>query len=186
MGYLVGGLLRTGLDTEARSYLRSFVQPVDADLGEPISVQDHQRWLISNAAAFERFGWRMERIEVDLLPEATRLANDFDRSKPDPFVRVVARGEVSGHEYAIMETDFHTDTDRGEWQPEFVVYDGDSFEVQVVDHDLSSNLGLFNRSEQSFGAVCLSARAPIPTSIAPEPDAGRYWSATIAWAEVHH
>lgn len=111
MSYLVGSILRTRTKDDQKQYLRSLVQPANADVGEPISAEEHRLWLERNFASFRQVGWRMKEIEIRLLPKTTRIDKDLDGSKPDPFLRVKHRDAASGHEYTI-ETDCVVQTNR--------------------------------------------------------------------------
>jgi pimeloyl-ACP methyl ester carboxylesterase len=186
VGYLVGRILQRGLTKEAERYVRTFAQPLDTDAGEPMALKQHEQWLAENRTAFKRIGWQLKDVEIRLLPEATRVANDASGSQPDPFLRLRVDGGAPRHGCRRFETSFHEDTDHARWRPRIVLFEGDRLSLQVVDFDVSTVLGQFDPSEEILGAVNIEAKPPLVTEVAAQPTRGRYWSANLEWTEAHH
>ena len=179
IGFLVGQYLRDGDTDSWCDSMRRYVQPAEADDGQPISEKEHRVWLDKNEPSFEHAGWKLERFQLELTQGAIAEAADptFFRL-PDPLLRLQVLDpqgdEVESH------TDTKSDVLKADWRPRFLVPEGRQFVLEVLDED---DVGF---RFDSLGKIKLIADGCPDTSVASDPSQGRHWSATMTWSSYHH
>jgi pimeloyl-ACP methyl ester carboxylesterase len=174
MGFLVGTLLRHRRGPEELRYLKTFVQPADADMGRPIPAADQQRWLADNRSSFERAGWSLERVELQLHTDAKDIAREWRDSLPDPYLKVSV-----GNRLEWKTEKGESNTMRHDWTLQTLVCQGEDLCLEVFD---------FIRAypDKSLGRFETRVSENVPENVPADVAGKRYWSAKLIWEAFHH
>lgn len=171
-GYVLGIVMRERCSPLSLAYLQSTIHPPDADDGSPVSLLSHRSWLRENAEKLSFSGWVLRSLDVTLVPEARFVADDFDRSLPDPVAVIHDGGEF------IVQSQIEVDVAQATLDVGGFFPVGRRRRLDVRDQDIFTSY--------SLGAVEIDGGDQVPTRILPAPEVGRYWGAELRWQWVHY
>jgi pimeloyl-ACP methyl ester carboxylesterase len=176
VGFVLGQLLSEGGSPAEIAYIGRLVEPQDADAGEPIDVSYEQEWDQLRAADFETMGWRLDKIDVLLLPETKSIVDNWDGSDPYPFVQVTPNDNSDWS----LKTRCCQHTYFGTWeQPGLILSKGQTDILGVwSQHDFDP--------AQCLGRRYLSAGDSPPQTFQADPQNNVFWSANLSWTPVHY
>jgi hypothetical protein len=175
MGYIVGSLLREGCSASAIDYVRTLVQPADADAGGPIDQAEQMVWVKRNESKFDVAGWRLDHASIQLDPAASQAARNLAGSTPEPYLRIrraadrkiVYESDTDGRRYSLA------------WDSNFILWKGPEYYIGVyAQHNL--------KRDTSLGDRALRADEVPPSVTAKDLANGIYWSGDFAWTAVHY
>jgi hypothetical protein len=171
MGCVIGQLLREGQASHVSvEYAKTLIQPPDADWGEPIHQADQDRWSRDHAADLMQVGWRLDRAEFELDPQATQRAGNWDGSAADAYARL----DISG---PAGRRDRH-DSDCGvTWAPGVIVFNDQTASLGIR----ASHCWCLPDSELGAARVVVEKGQTPPDNI-HEP----LWSARLQWTRLHY
>ena len=163
MGYVVGELLQYGTSKDCLNYIRTIVQPADADGGEPIATPAQTFWMQNHQQDFRQVGWRLDGIRVELNPAAT-IRGKFH-------VHLLTR-RADGTKQSVDE--FPPQQTPGSWRLNLILWNGETALLNIREGHLLSDTNL------GEDLVTAAAGPPADTSRGP------LWSAKLDWKPVHY
>lgn len=179
MGTVVGRLLASRASTEQVQYVRTLVEPREEDPGEPAAQGEWDAWLARRAPLFKHVGWRLERLTVHLLPEASRVAGNAEGVSPTPYVRITS---VDGG-FEHWRTPANQDAFNAAWETGFILYEGQTAVLRAYDrHLLTADTDLGGRY---LRAPTLNS-LPMSKSLPADASLRVYWSAELNWVAMHY
>jgi hypothetical protein len=172
MGFVIGQLLRAGASPAAVEYVRTLIQPSDADWGEPVPQAQQDRWARDHAADFSQVGWRFDRAEIHLDPSATQRAGNWDGSAPQPYVRLDLKGSDGRR--------LRHDSDCGStWAPGLIVWNDQTASLAIrASHCWcrpDADLGTAREIIQKGGEAT-----------PPDEVQDSLWTARLRWTRLHY
>src|SRR5260370_36401062 len=141
MGYLVGELLGNRASKAGLEYIKTLLQPDDADSGEPVPAFVEDSWVQRHERGFQTAGWRLNKVDLELNPAATRRAGNLDGSAPDPYMHLVileSDGEQKSHDLPWAHN-----TLKESWKTNLILWTGQTGFFSVpVHHEMRADTDL--------------------------------------------
>ncbi len=170
MGFVVGSLLRDGPTITQIEYIRTLIQPEDADFGEPIDIAEHLKWVDAHADRYIHRGWRLQKLTVEATKEWP--GGDLDSSPPDMYA--IVSSADGNREWT--RTDKVADSYAATWVTKYFIKVEERDRLEVFDKDLMRST--------SLGAIELDP-SNLPEFIEAKPEEGRYFSIKFEWTRIH-
>jgi hypothetical protein len=171
MGAVVGELIRDGASPDRIDYLKTLIQPREADRGGPVPEDEQRNWDRDHEEDFHDVGYRLEHITVEALHAGDRVYQAGPGGPRELSVALTVR--PAGGAEARLETAVVADQDRAEWSPDWILHRGDSgtLSIRTGRHVVDVNLH--------------PGQAPL-ASLPADPARGITVTTTLDWAHLHY
>jgi hypothetical protein len=173
MGAVVGELIRDGASPERIDYLKTLIQPheADHDRGGPVPEDEQRNWDRDHEEDFHDIGYRLEHITVETLRAGDRVYQGGPGGRRELAVTLTLR--PPGGADAHLETAVVADQDRAEWSPDWILHRDDSGTLTI-------------RAGRREIEAPLHPGQPPRASIPADPPNGIFVTTTLDWVRVHY